>query len=80
MNPVGTFESVWLPYYRSHLYAAYEAEDSQEVGMVQIGNNYDQILFKQIVVKVYPARPGFLVDYPHTYNVVKLQVTTYYQK
>ena len=31
VGPVCTSETVWLPLYRGHLYAAYEPDESQEV-------------------------------------------------
>ena len=33
-DPVLTSETVWLPFYAGHLYAAYQAEDSQGVIIV----------------------------------------------
>ena len=73
-DPVGTTETVWLPFYKSHLYAAYETEDSQEVDIVNISDYYQIWLTLQTVVFVYPTRPEFLVDYPHTYDVVQIKV------
>ena len=31
IDPVGTSETVWLPYLRGHLYAAYEDEDRNDL-------------------------------------------------
>ena len=82
VDPIGTTESVWLPYFSGHLYAAYEADDSQEVEILDISDHYDLILLKLqgTVVSVYTSRPGFLVHYPHTYDVVKIQVMNNDQK
>ena len=34
VGPVCTSDTVWLPYYPGHMYAAYEADDSQEVTII----------------------------------------------
>ena len=34
VDPVVTAETAWVPYYHGYLYAAYQAEDSREVGIV----------------------------------------------
>ena len=34
VDPVVTAETAWVPYYNGYLYAAYQAEDSREVGIV----------------------------------------------
>ena len=70
-----TAETAWVPYYHGYLYAAYRAEDSREVvNCLILIAIIDQAFLKDVLVSVYPSRPGFLVDYPYTFNVFRLEV------
>ena len=33
------------------------------------------LLLKGVVVSVYLSRPAFLIEYPHTFNVFRLEVS-----
>ena len=71
---------VQLPYFAGCKYAAYSAENSEEVRKLDVPLNHKNHLlcYKVGTVTWYQSRPEFLVYHIHSFHVLEMKVFNKY--